>query len=951
MGGVFGVVLAIYAVAQVVVGLLKRANERNPKAPDWEKPESSEGKPVPKVYGSAYIAPQIVWWGSQRTIDAAANGRHLYFAKMIGMLCHGPVDRLYDYIFNDFSIRMAPGGMAADDSFHGPVEFGSNYSIWTGGFQGLTGLPVDREGQHIRLEMAFWSPTMFGDYRTNTDGDGGVYGITHFHWGMPSDGVCELTNEAFGEDLGQRYPRVAYVTYGYKYNASGWGQFNWASNRLKNYGWFFWGLNPYVEKTQILLGCVGPTGWIGGDMNPADILYDLLTSTAYYGCGFATNLIDKTSFDAAATTLQSERLGLSVVVSDNRAAEDYLDDILWHIDGLIYQHPTTGKLTLSLFRKDYTTSALRTITPATAREIEVSRPGPSELISEVKATYKRLDGLAASKTRIYAELVAEAPTGEYTERYQLMGRRIGGSIGGVWYDGGPEEMYWAAHVARVYHAFPPPGIDVVLQAGIDFVLNKESGVIWFLPGPNFIPGAPVYCDYNCAPDYFGYVDSTLTVQNLATSQLIGEVRSETYDIPYVTTDVVAQRIADRLLRAVSRPLARVRFSVDRTGYDLVPGAVFKMTSPDHGLDGTVLRVLSVDYGALDSEAVAVEAIEDLYADQTPSSTVSTGGGNTLLPVPVLKAPRPAGLVQVANSAIRMAIYPADATLPIVMMRADDSAGTTNVLYFQIDAGVTYYDDPVTVGLTKYYWIRHVDPTGIYAPSDWLGPVAATAVAGSPGLPGPAILPTIVQTVTETDTTGTVTLTITDPQRRVVSVRFREKEGDGLWDEWVTDTTVPYSETVTKIADQTSQIEWEVRYYDATPTLIVQGRTVSFGPGVHQAIAIAAGSSTTAPSWGVICSFRMPFDGAWTKWSLTCPYNTAPVVTLDIWSDSYGNFPPTVADSICASDKPKVAGTPKNESTALLGWEKRFSAGDVIYVNLQEARDCFGFTLTLEYNRY
>jgi hypothetical protein len=198
----------------------------------------------------------------------------------------------------------------------------------------------------------------------------------------------------------------------------------------------------------------------------------------------------------------------------------------------------------------------------------------------------------------------------------------------------------------------------------------------------------------------------------------------------------------------------------------------------------------------------------------------------------------------------------------------------------------------------------------------------------------------------------VTLTIDDPQSRVLSVRFRIKQGDGLWEDWVTDTTIPYSATVPKVDDETSEIEWRVRYYDATPAVATQGRIVSFGPGVRQAIAFAFGNGLNGiPSNMVLTTVRMPFDGVWTKWTVTCPFDATPDATLDIWTDAYGNFPPTVADSICASEKPKVAGTRMNESEVLAGWQRRFNAGDVITIYGQSFSNCRGFTLTLDYNRY
>lgn len=51
--------------------------------------------------------------------------------------------------------------------------------------------------------------------------------------------------------------------------------------------------------------------------------------------------------------------------------------------------------------------------------------------------------------------------------------------------------------------------------------------------------------------------------------------------------------------------------------------------------------------------------------------------------------------------------------------------------------------------------------------------------------------------------------------------------------------------------------------------------------------------------------------------------------IDIWKDTYANFPPTVADTITAAAKPTISAATKYSDTTLTGWTTAVTAGDVI----------------------
>ena len=60
------------------------------------------------------------------------------------------------------------------------------------------------------------------------------------------------------------------------------------------------------------------------------------------------------------------------------------------------------------------------------------------------------------------------------------------------------------------------------------------------------------------------------------------------------------------------------------------------------------------------------------------------------------------------------------------------------------------------------------------------------------------------------------------------------------------------------------------------------------------------------------------------------------IVVDIWKDSYANFPPTVADTICAAAKPTLAAAQKAQDSTLTGWTTAIAAGDILAYNVDSA---------------
>jgi hypothetical protein len=74
------------------------------------------------------------------------------------------------------------------------------------------------------------------------------------------------------------------------------------------------------------------------------------------------------------------------------------------------------------------------------------------------------------------------------------------------------------------------------------------------------------------------------------------------------------------------------------------------------------------------------------------------------------------------------------------------------------------------------------------------------------------------------------------------------------------------------------------------------------------------------------------------------------VVIDIWKDTYANFPPTVADTITASAKPTLTSAIKSEDTTLTGWTKSITKGDILEFNIDSVSTITKLTLTLNIDK-
>lgn len=101
--------------------------------------------------------------------------------------------------------------------------------------------------------------------------------------------------------------------------------------------------------------------------------------------------------------------------------------------------------------------------------------------------------------------------------------------------------------------------------------------------------------------------------------------------------------------------------------------------------------------------------------------------------------------------------------------------------------------------------------------------------------------------------------------------------------------------------------------------------------------------------GILGDCLVPFDCEIVAATLLADQTGSAVV--DIWKDSYANYPPTAADSITASAKPAITSATKSQDVSLPGWTTAISAGDTLRFNLDSVTAITRLTIILHVKRY
>lgn len=150
------------------------------------------------------------------------------------------------------------------------------------------------------------------------------------------------------------------------------------------------------------------------------------------------------------------------------------------------------------------------------------------------------------------------------------------------------------------------------------------------------------------------------------------------------------------------------------------------------------------------------------------------------------------------------------------------------------------------------------------------------------------------------------------------------------------------DTIAAIIAAGTHVGINITYSDATPSLSFEATGVGLASSFQWTLDEGGVPATNEKAYLIV-----PFNCTITEAYLLAD-QTGDIV-IDVWKDTYANFPPTVADTITASAKPTLTGAQKAHDTTLTGWTTSLSAGDVIMINVDSASTVtlVNFTLIVE----
>lgn len=115
---------------------------------------------------------------------------------------------------------------------------------------------------------------------------------------------------------------------------------------------------------------------------------------------------------------------------------------------------------------------------------------------------------------------------------------------------------------------------------------------------------------------------TAPVQALAAINAMGVVSSEIKQYLEVPDEGLANRLAARDLQNKSTPTRRLRLTTNRRPYSWRKGSAFRLQVPKRGISDMVCRVADIDRGTLQSGAIRLVAVQDVFA--MPETTYVVG---------------------------------------------------------------------------------------------------------------------------------------------------------------------------------------------------------------------------------------------------------------------------------------------------------------------------------------
>jgi hypothetical protein len=129
-----------------------------------------------------------------------------------------------------------------------------------------------------------------------------------------------------------------------------------------------------------------------------------------------------------------------------------------------------------------------------------------------------------------------------------------------------------------------------------------------------------------------------------------------------------------------------------------------------------------------------------------------------------------------------------------------------------------------------------------------------------------------------------------------------------------------------------------RIDDVEPYAIAQIATLNF-------VIDGGGAAITT---GIKGDIELPWAGAISQVTMLADQSGS--IVVDIWKDTYANFPPDDADSITGAAPPTITNAQKSQDATLTGWTTSVAADDILRFNVDSCTGITRCTVSLKLTR-
>lgn len=341
----------LVSLAMTVVGELLRPKQKPQNAQasgldDFDLPTAEEGRSIPIFAGKVKInGPNVVAYGDLESLALTRKVKTGMFSSTRQTYAHR--------YFLGLQCALAHG--REDLDVH-EIHFGDEMPKHT---------RTDEGNGVIRFD--FDDEDMFG----GDEKEGGISGTLRFYCGTDTQPASSYLASLIGETA-PAYRGLCHAVMEKMYLGT--------SHYIKP-------ISFIVSSYPNQLGVADDMHKIGEDANPICFIYEILVN-AVWGVGLSGSDINQTQWRAVARTIHDEGYGVSLLYNGASSAREVIEDILRHIDGVIYSDPETGLISIRLARADYNIDDLPVYGPEDfIGGINFSRPSWLDTKNTVKASY------------------------------------------------------------------------------------------------------------------------------------------------------------------------------------------------------------------------------------------------------------------------------------------------------------------------------------------------------------------------------------------------------------------------------------------------------------------------------------------------------------------------------------------------------------------------------------